>query len=222
MKLVGLGANNPQIIKIIKRKERQDPNFKFLGFIDNDSKKWNTNFFSYPIFGGLDKIKDLTNDDVLFCNFITRDCVTRYETSLELIKNGAKLTNLIDPEVDMDMVEIGIGNYIQEHVDIQAGVSIGNNSSIHLGSLISHESRIGDSVFISVNCNIAGLVNIEDGVFVGTGASIIPRKKIGKWSIIGAGSVIIDDVPPYSVVVGNPGKIIKHTRKKYTNGNIGI
>ena len=64
------------------------------------------------------------------------------------------------------------------------------------------------------------VVEIEDGVFIGTGSSLVPRIKIGKWSVIGAGSVVIKDVPPYSVVVGNPGKIIKTIEPTYTSGKI--
>ena len=63
-------------------------------------------------------------------------------------------------------------------------------------------------------------MNIEDGVFIGTGVTITPRVKIGKWSVIGAGSVILKDVPPYTVVVGNPQRIIKSLEKKYENGQI--
>jgi len=220
MKLVGLGANNPQTIKVIKRLEKSEKDFEFLGFVDNDSKKWNSDFFSYPVFGGMDKVKELTEKGAFFCNLITRDCVTRYETSKELIKNGAKLENLIDPGVDLNMVNLGTGIYVQEHVNIQAGVCIGDNSSIHLGCQISHETIIGNSSFISVNCSIAGLVTIEDGVLIGTGASVIPRVKIGKWSVIGAGSVVIDDIPPYSLVVGNPAKVIRNLEKKYESGEV--
>ena len=92
--------------------------------------------------------------------------------------------------------------------------------SIHMGSLIGHESTIGNSVFIAHGCNISGLVRIEDGAFVGTGVTIIPRLTVGHFSFIGAGTVIIRDVPPYSVVVGNPGRIIKKVATDYKGGNI--
>jgi acetyltransferase EpsM len=51
---------------------------------------------------------------------------------------------------------------------------------------------------------------VGEGTQVGTGASIIPGVKIGKWASIGAGAVIVEDVPDFAVVVGNPGKIIKY------------
>jgi acetyltransferase EpsM len=47
------------------------------------------------------------------------------------------------------------------------------------------------------------------GCYVGTGANIIEKKQLGEWSIIGAGSMIVEDVPANSTVVGVPGKVIK-------------
>lgn len=219
MKLVCLGAV-PEAIRIIHKIQEHDKNLEFIGFIDNDKSKWETKVFSYPVFGGIPKVKELTSMGCSICNLVTHDSITRFETTKELLANGAKLTNLIHPSVNLDLVNVGTCVYIQENVILQANVTVGDNSSIHMGSLIGHETKIGNSTFIAHGCNLSGAVNVEDGVFIGTGVSIIPKVKIGKWSIIGAGSVITRDVPPYSVVVGNPAKIIKTVEKKYDSGNI--
>ncbi len=52
-------------------------------------------------------------------------------------------------------------------------------------------------------------VVIEENVWVGFEAIILPGVKIGRGAIIGSITIIADDVPPYAVVVGNPGRIIK-------------
>lgn len=222
MEIIFIGANNPETIRMIKAVEGAVPNFRVAGFLDNAPEKKGTSFFGFPVLGGFESLHSIIgrNDDVRFVNLITRDCVTRYETSLEVARAGGHFANFIHPGVNLQMVAMGEGNYIQENVVIQAGVGIGNNSSIHIGSLIGHETKIGNSVFIAHGCNLSGLVTVEDGVFMGTGVSVVPRVKIGRWSIVGAGSVITKDVPPYSVVVGSPGRVIRAVEHKYENGDV--
>jgi serine acetyltransferase len=55
---------------------------------------------------------------------------------------------------------------------------------------------------------------IEDNVIIFTGACIFGNVTIGHDSIIGAGSIVVDDIPPYSLVIGVPGRVIKKFNKK--------
>ena len=220
MKLIGIGANNPETIRMVNAINKVDPSFEFTGFIDNDPDKKGIDFYGYRVIGSVEKIQASRDSGIKYINLITRDCITRYETSIEAYKYGAIFANFIHPNVSLELIDIGLGNYIQESVILQAGVRVGNNSSIHMGALIGHESNIGNSVFIAHGCNISGLVNIEDGVFLGAGVTVVPRVKIGKWSLIGAGSVITKDIPPYSLVYGNPAKVIKSINKGFDSGDI--
>ena len=52
-------------------------------------------------------------------------------------------------------------------------------------------------------------VLIRQGAWIGAGATILPGVCVGKYAIVGAGSVVTKDVPDYTVVVGNPAKIVK-------------
>jgi sugar O-acyltransferase (sialic acid O-acetyltransferase NeuD family) len=220
MKVVFLGAANPETGRMMKAVRAAQADFEVLGFLDNDPEKKGTTFLGYPVFGGFEILDEFIKDGVYFVNLITGSTKTRYETSLYMAQKGCKFTNFIHPSVDLTMSTLGIGNYIQEGVIIQAHAQIGNNCSIHMGTLVAHEVKIGDSVFIAHGCSISGCVRIEDGVFIGTNATIIPRLEIGRWATIGAGTVVIDNVPEYSTVVGNPGRVIKYSDKKYINGDI--
>lgn len=222
MDVVFLGAVNPETERMIRAVHSAQPNFNVLGFIDNDPDKKGKIFLGYPVFGGFDVLDEVMkmSENVYFINLITGSTKIRYETSLYLAQKGCTFTNFIHPSIDLSMTIIGVGNYIQEGVIIQADACIGNNSSIHIGSLIAHESKIGDSVFIAHGCSVSGVVTIEDGVFMGTSSTIIPRLRIGKWATIGAGAVVIKDVPDYATVVGNPAKVIKIAEPIYQNGDI--
>ena len=227
MKVLLLGANNPQTVRIIdtiRENQGRAPGcperMEFLGFIDNDSSKKGMDFHGYPVLGGFEVLDNFSGDDVHIVNTITGSTAVRYETTREIVRRGFPLANLIYPTVDLRMARVGVGNYIQEAVQIQADVSIGDNSSIHMGTLIGHETRIGNSTFIAHAVSISGLVKIGDGVTIGTNSTIIPRIKIGNWATIGAGAVVIRDVPDYAVAVGNPAKIIKYSEEKYADGEV--
>jgi len=218
--VVFLGAANPETGRMIKAVEKAQPNFQVKGFIDNDPSKKGKKFLGYPIFGGFEVIDNIIDDDTFFINLITGSTKVRYETSTILSIKGCKFTNFIHPSVDCTDVHLGVGNYFQEGVQIQACVTIGDNTSIHMGSLIAHESVIGNSVFISPGVCVSGIVEIGDGSLIGTNATILPRLKIGKWSTVGAGAVVFKDVPDYCTVLGNPAKIILKKTIHYENGKI--
>lgn len=220
METVFLGAANPEIARMIRAIEQVEPGFRVAGFIDNDPAKKGTTFLGYPVFGGFEVLDELIERDVRFVNLITGSTRTRYETSLEMAARGCRFANLIHPSVDLTMVDLGVGNYVQENVVLQAAVRLGDNSSVHIGTLVGHETVIGSSVFIAHGCSISGLVQIRDGVFMGTHATVIPRITIGRWATIGAGTVVTKDVPDYATVVGVPGKVIRMGEPVYEGGDI--
>ena len=220
MKLILIGAKNPETIRVITAVKRTVANFEVVGLLDNDPDKKGKDFYGIPVLGGNEILDDYIGKDIKFLNLITGTTELRYETSRIIADRGLEFDNLIHPSVDLTMTKIGVGNYIQENVVIQAECRIGNNTAINMGSLIGHEGTIGNSVFIAPGVSIAGIVNIGDGTLIGTNATILPRRTIGKWCTIGAGAVVTKDVPDYAVVVGNPARIIKYNNKKYDNGDI--
>lgn len=209
MKVYLLGAANPETIRVVRAVQRVVPSIQFAGMLDNDPRKKGKDFFGIPILGGLDLVGSLKADDVGFVNLITGSTVVRHKTTQDILQAGGKLANLIHPNIDLTMTTLGVGLYLQEAVILQAGVEIADNTSIHMGAVIGHESTIGNSVFIAHAVSVSGCCTIGDGVFIGTNSTILPRIRIGQWATIGAGAVVTKDVPDFSVVVGNPAKVIK-------------
>lgn len=99
--------------------------------------------------------------------------------------------------------------------DVHERTSIGRNfCPWHCnGLVISPKSVIGDNVIVHHNTTIGekngcGVI-VENDVCVAPQCSLVGKIRIGEHSIIGIGSVCVKDVPSYSVVAGNPAKIIK-------------
>lgn len=218
MEYIFLGAKNPETGRMIAARRRVEPAFAVRGFLDNDASRHGT-FLGHPVFGGFEALTDEMIGNCVFVNLITGSTRARYETSRYLASRGCRFANFVHPSVDLTLTSMGRGNYVQENVIIQAGARIGNNSSVHIAALVSHEAIVGSSVFIAHAVSVSGEVTIEDGVFVGTNATIVPRVRVGKWATVGAGAVVIADVPPYATVVGNPAKVIKTADPVHDSGD---
>ena len=217
-----VGAKNPETRRQVESQQLSDPTFLVAGFIDNDPAKWKTEFLGWPVLGGVDVVSDLLVSDpaARFVNLITGSTPARYEVSRALADRGCRFTNLIHPDVDVRDVTLGIGNYVQDGVILQAASCIGNNVGLHYRSHISHETTIGHSAFVGPAATISGEVVVGDGAFIGANATVVPRLRIGRWATIGAGAVVIRDVPDYATVVGNPARVIKVGPEVHTSGDI--
>lgn len=110
-------------------------------------------------------------------------------------------------------------------------ILIGNYCSIAPGVKMysaNHKyNRITTYYILRNVCNLKGGkdtytkgdIVLEDDVWIGTNSVILSGVKIGRGSIIGAGSVVTSDIPSYSIVTGNPGKVIK---SRFSNSTIKI
>ena len=110
-------------------------------------------------------------------------------------------------------IKIGNGNFIGERVQIQGrgGVEIGNRSMIGANTFISSSSHdfhdpLADNY---LRKEIPAKTKIDDFVWIGANCVIVAGVTIEHHVIVGAGTIVTKDIEPYSMVVGNPGKIIK-------------
>jgi putative colanic acid biosynthesis acetyltransferase WcaB len=102
-------------------------------------------------------------------------------------------------------------------IDIPDRTKIGRNFNLFhgVGIVVSEEAVLGANITMRQCTTIgnstadSGCPVIEDNVDIGANVVIIGSVRVGKNSIIGAGSVVIKDLPPYSVAVGNPARVIR-------------
>ena len=118
--------------------------------------------------------------------------------------------NLIHPSAIVSKnIVLGSGNVFMAGVVINSSSKIGNHCIINTSASVDHDCEIGDFVHISPQAALAGNVKVLEGAQIGIGACVKQDITIGKWSVIGAGAVVIKDVPDNVIVAGNPAKIIK-------------
>jgi len=97
------------------------------------------------------------------------------------------------------------------YIAANGGVSIGDYTQISENCTVFSDEHLydkGDYIPIS-NKKIKKPVTIEDFVIIGANVSILPGVTIGRGSIVGMGSVVVNSIPAYSVALGNPARVIK-------------
>lgn len=118
--------------------------------------------------------------------------------------------------------EIGDNFNVWNCTTIDYGCKIGNNVKIHCNCYIAQFTVVEDNAFMAPGVTIANDIHpgcdfsaqcmkgphIEEGVEIGVNVTILPFVRIGAHSVIGSGAVVTKDIPPGSVVVGNPGRVI--------------
>ncbi|MRR59342.1 MAG: transferase, partial [Deltaproteobacteria bacterium] len=87
-------------------------------------------------------------------------------------------------------------------------IRIGDHVQMNLDCTVGHDTTIEDFSTVCPGTHISGNVTIRSGCFIGTGVNIINRLEIGEWSVIGAGSTLIRNVPPNSTVVSEYAKVL--------------
>ena len=126
---------------------------------------------------------------------------------------------------------IGMNCNIGQNVVISPKVRLGDNVKVQNNVSIYTGVECEDNVFLGPSMVFTNVINprsnivrrnefkktiVREGASIGANATIICGVTIGEYALIGAGAVIVKDVPPFSLVVGNPGRIIGKVDK---NGN---
>jgi UDP-N-acetylglucosamine acyltransferase len=107
---------------------------------------------------------------------------------------------------------IGDGNTFREYVTVHSATSdgevtrIGSRNNILAYCHIAHNVQIGDRVIMSNVATLAGHVIVEDCAVIGGLAAVHQFCRIGKMSIIGGCSKVVQDVPPFMLADGNPAE----------------
>jgi len=127
-----------------------------------------------------------------------------------IIKCGKKIRVKSEADISPN-IQVGDFSEIGTRALIQSNVEIGNY--VIMGPDVKIYSRNHEFKDITIPIALQGKkyyqTKIGHDVWIGANVLILPGVTIGDHSIIGAGTVVTKDVPPYAIVVGNPGQIIK-------------
>jgi acetyltransferase EpsM len=213
--IIGGAGNGTVILSTVEDINDDHPQWEILGFL-NDFETQPIN--GYPVLGKIDRSgvdNFLKYDDVFFLFTLISTKFNHHfiHRLVDLEIPQQKFATIIHPTAVVSRFsQIGRGVMIQPFVSIGPNVQLGDHIQVYAQAFIGHNSRLADYAYVANNACVGAAVHLCEGAYLGTNSSTLENVTLGKWSLVGMGSVVIHDVPGFAKVVGNPAKVIGTTR----------
>ena len=132
---------------------------------------------------------------------------------LEFLKRrGFRLINAVSPRAVISRhAKLGQGVAVMPGAVINAGTQVGDGAIVNTNASVDHDCVIGACAHIAPGVALAGCVSVGEGAFLGVGSSVIPGITIGPWTTVGAGGVVVADLPGSVLALGVPATIRRRT-----------
>ncbi len=208
MLIYGAGGFAREVAQLVRDLAGCGAPITLKGFLSDDASTHGTSVAGLPVLGGGEYLKAHSGRfDVAIG--IGTPAVKRRLTPL-VLAHAKSCPVLVHPTVvSSSSVMLGTGTIVCAGSILTVDIVVGDFVTINLACTVGHDSRLLDYVTLAPSVNISGNVTVAEGTDVGTGSRIIQGKRIGHWSIIGAGAVVTTDTPDNCTAVGVPARPVK-------------
>lgn len=201
--LLGAGGHAKVVLDLLQGNARTvigvcDPNLARQG-----TEKWR----GVNVLGDDNAIHQFSPESVELANGMGSlpGSLTRQRLHLTFSRQGYRFATLVHPSAVLGTgVTLGQGVQVMAGCVIQVDTCIGDNTIINTSAHIDHDGQIGQHVHIAPGAVLSGEVMVEENAHIGPNATLIQGKRIGRGAIVGAGTIVMRDLPAYHQLTGQP------------------
>jgi sugar O-acyltransferase (sialic acid O-acetyltransferase NeuD family) len=202
--IAGAGGFGREVFAMIRDINQVQRTWEVLGFLDDNLASLDGLPLYPPVLGPIDHYRSLQSPHVVCA---VANPPVRKQLVERLDAQGARWATIIHPTAGVGLGStLGKGCIVCVRSIVTVDLRIGNHVHINCLASSGHDTCIGDFCTLSGHVDICGHAILEEGAFLGSHATILPNVRIGAWARVGAGSVVIRDVPPGKTVFGAPAR----------------
>ena len=195
--ILGGGVHGAEMVEIVERVNRVQPTWNLLGFLTHDDGHDGEMRNGVPVLGGPSCLTAYADACLL----------PDYEWPRDYPLPRERLVTLIDPTCFVSRTaQIGQGTVIYPNCFIGLNAHLGDYVVCLSGCIINHDDVLEDRVTLASGVSLAGGVHVEEDCYLGQACTVRQNLHIGRNSLVGMGAVVVKDVPPNSVMAGNPAQ----------------
>ena len=225
--IIGAGGFGREVAWLIRRINEYNAShgveelYNIQGYLDDNTKLTGKKIGPYRVLGTANDIKTVISNMRDGSELYVTCAIANTKKKKKIMSSikdrlsrfpgcSVSFPNLIDPDAVLsNQIAIGGGNIICAGCVVSVDVTIGDFNIFDWNSTIGHDDVIKDYVTLYPNVNVSGNVVLNERAEIGTGTQIIQGKTIGEGCILGAGAVVINDMPEECTAVGVPAKVVK-------------
>ena len=208
--IIGAANDGELAVDVIEDINKVKPSFRIEGFLDDDPGKQGRIVNGHPVLGPIAHHVNLPAHTKFVVTVASAKRSHQTKQVVESLGLGPeKLATLVHPQATVSRsATIGAGCIILAGVRINSRVRIGNCVLVEGNAWLGVGTEVRDYVLVTHDASISGDSVLEEGSYLGANCSVIGRTRVGAWSVVGMGAVVLRDVPARTTVVGNPARQI--------------
>ena len=203
----GRGGHAKVITDILKSSNT----FEVVGYLDDlNLPQLGEEYLDRPVFSGRDHLQTLLADGIRHLVFGFADCRMRLKLTDYVKAKGFKLPVVVHPSaVIASDVRLGEGTVITAGAVVGVGTIVGRSAIINTLASVDHDCTIGAGAHICPGVRLAGNVRVGNAAWIGIGSIVSDGLSLGDECFLGAGSVVVSDIPAGVLAYGVPARVIR-------------
>lgn len=195
--IIGAGGHAKVVVSVLRA-----IGYEISAIYDDSPDKHLKHLAGVPILGPTATLEDSpeTQAVVAIGDCAARERVVRRFQQLNWI-TAVHPAAYVDPTV-----QLGPGTVVFAGAVIQPDAVLGAHVIVNTGATVDHDCWVEDFAHLAPGVHLAGGVHIAHGAFLGIGAVVIPSRTVGRGTVVGAGGVVVEDLPDGVTAAGVPAR----------------